>query len=528
MTSHESRDPANEPLLAGSAASDGGATYAAAAAEAGPEEASGTFTRNLGALDAFAIIISIVIGSGIFTSPGSIDANVPSPGVALVVWLVGGVLAWTGATTMAELGTAIPGEGGVQPYLKYIYGDIWGHLAAWTWVVAIMPATLAILSIVFVESIFSAAGVTDQAASLSHKFLSVLIMVVMNLANSISTKASTSLNNFFVTTKFASIFGVVLAGVIVLIMQLVDPESGVGGGDWQRKPWFDHRDTVNPDGSVIHWADVSTWELLGYFSAALYGALWAYSGWEKGIYVSAELSHPTKQLPLAINTALPTIILCFLAANAAYYILLPWTLISTTDSVAVTAVTRLLGQGFGVFAAILICLVVAGSLLGNSFVVGRMSVAAANANWLPSFFATVGRLGGATRHQNHGNDERDRKAKSDAPLNAILFNTILSTLFIFLGDFRSLVTFNGLGEYTFFFLTVLGAVILRFREPDLNRPYKPLMIVPVVFTCVSGFVLARGAVFAPAQAKVLIAVWLLGALFYVARRQRAARLRQEE
>lgn len=71
----------------------------------------GTFKRNLGASEAFAIVISIVIGSGIFTSPGAIDSNVPSPGVALIIWLVGGLLAWTGATTMAELGTAIPGEG---------------------------------------------------------------------------------------------------------------------------------------------------------------------------------------------------------------------------------------------------------------------------------------------------------------------------------------------------------------------------------------------------------------------------------
>lgn len=527
MVREESRDAAAEPLLpgpTGSAAADD-LTYGVAARTT--TDTSGTFQRNLGALDAFAIIISIVIGSGIFTSPGSIDTNVPSPGVALIVWLVGGVLAWTGASTMAELGTAIPGEGGVQPYLKYIYGDIWGHLAAWTWVVAIMPATLAILSIVFVESIFSAAGVTDQAASVSHKLFAVLIMIIMNLANSISTKASTSLNNFFVTTKFTSIFGVVLAGLVVLIMQLAHPDGDVGGGDWQRKNWFDNRDTVNPDGSIIHWSNVSTWQLLGHFSAALYGALWAYSGWEKGIYVSAELSNPTKQLPLAINTAIPTIILCFLAANAAYYILLPWSVLSTTDSVAVTAITRLLGRDFGILAAVLICLVVAGSLLGNSFVAGRMAVAAANANWLPSFFSTVGRLGSVGPHRNDSDGESAPKSKSDAPLNAILFNTILSTIFIFFGDFRSLVTFNGLGEYTFFFLTVLGAVILRFREPDLSRPYKPLLLIPVVFTSVSGFVLARGAVFAPAQALVLIAVWLLGVLFYVARRQRAARLRQE-
>lgn len=113
-------DGANRPLLRSENDGENGATYGtgapAAAAESAlagpvPREQGASFARNLGTLDAFAIIISIVIGSGIFTSPGSIDTNVPSPGIALVVWLVGGILAWTGASTMAELGTAIPGEG---------------------------------------------------------------------------------------------------------------------------------------------------------------------------------------------------------------------------------------------------------------------------------------------------------------------------------------------------------------------------------------------------------------------------------
>jgi L-type amino acid transporter 9 len=71
----------------------------------------GAFPQTLGTSEAFAIIIGIVVGSGVFTSPGPIDANVPSPGIALIVWLIGGILAWTGAASLAELGTAIPGEG---------------------------------------------------------------------------------------------------------------------------------------------------------------------------------------------------------------------------------------------------------------------------------------------------------------------------------------------------------------------------------------------------------------------------------
>ncbi|KAI0134110.1 amino acid/polyamine transporter I [Xylariales sp. AK1849] len=525
MASAESHENGEEqPLLAGDRAADHEAEDAVLSPD---EEARGTFSRNLGAREAFAIVISIVIGSGIFTSPGSIDTNVPSPGVALVIWLIGGVLAWTGASTMAELGTAIPGEGGVQPYLQYIFGDVFGFLAAWTWIVAVMPATLAILSIVFVESIFSASGVTDQADSVEHKLLSILILVIMNVANSISTKASTRLNNFFVLTKFISIAGIVIAGIVVVGLQVADPDKDIGGRDWFTKSWFGYRATIAPDGSRTDWTRLSEWELLGHYSTALYGALWAYSGWDKAIYISAELSKPARQLPLAINTAVPMIVLCFLAANAGYYILLPWTVVSTTDSVAVTAITRLLGPIIGVLAAVLICLVVAGSLLGNSFVAGRMAVAAANKDWVPRFFATVGRVGferhGSPTEPSSASSNSSKGSDADAPLNAILLSTILSALYILLGSFRALLTFNGLGEYSFFFLTVLGAIILRFREPNLQRPYKPFLLVPLVFAAVSGFVVVRGAIFAPMLALVLIVVWALGLGFYRMRRYLAGR-----
>lgn len=172
-------------------------------------------------------------------------------------------------------------------------------------------------------------------------------------------------------------------------------------------------------------------------------------------------------------------------------------------------------------AAVIICLVIAGSLLGNSFVAGRMIVAAANLNWLPRFLGLIGHVG--IKSNDSSNDETASR-KSDAPINAIILCTGLPTLYILFGNFRALLTFNGLGEYSFFFLTVLGAIILRFREPGLRRPYKPFILVPVTFAVVSGFVVVRGAVFAPLQAIILILVWLLGFGFYLgSRRWREAR-----
>lgn len=145
-----------------------------------------------------------------------------------------------------------------------------------------MPATLAILSIVFVESIYSAAGVTGQERNIVHKLLSIGILVLISLANSISTKASTRLNSFFVVTKFVTIAAVVLAAVVVVLLHVISGGDPAGEPlDWWRKSWFASRDSVNPDGSVTHWDGLSEWETLGHLSAALYGALWAYSGWDK-------------------------------------------------------------------------------------------------------------------------------------------------------------------------------------------------------------------------------------------------------
>lgn len=173
---------------------------------------------------------------------------------------------------------------------------------------------------------------------------------------------------------------------------------------------------------------------------------------------------------------------------------------------------RVGGPALGIIAVIFICLVVAGSLLGNSFVAGRMVVAAAQTGWFPNIFSQLGVVGFRTLSPNQS--PASTSSASDAPINALILSSCISTLYILLGDFRTLLTFNGLGEYSFFFLTVLGAIILRRTEPDLHRPYRPWILAPVIFLAVSGFVVIRGAIFAPLQSATLLGVWLLGLGFY--------------
>ena len=153
-----------------------------------------------------------------------------------------------------------------------------------------------------------------------------------------------------------------------------------------------------------------------------------------------------------------------------------------------------------------------------------MTVAAAHNKYIPSLFSRVGSFRAQKKLPDHaGNDGEN----DGAPFNALILSAILTSLYILLGNFRALLTFDGMAEYIFFFLTVVGDIVLRFREPDLARPYKPPIILPILFCIVSGFVVVRGAVFAPVQFAVLVGELIVGVIWYYGfdwwRKRQAAR-----
>lgn len=143
-----------------------------------------------------------------------------------------------------------------------------------------MPATLSILSIVFVESLYSAFSPGGTADGIGYKFLSILVLVIMGLANSIGTKASQKLGNFFLVVKLGSVALIVLAGLVVATVFAYDRKKDHGGGDWHKRSWFQSRPSVTPEGT-IDWTKVGTWEAFGHYATALYAALWGYASWDK-------------------------------------------------------------------------------------------------------------------------------------------------------------------------------------------------------------------------------------------------------
>jgi L-type amino acid transporter 9 len=239
-------------------------------------------SKQLTARHAFAVLVTLQIGSGIFASPAQVDSNVPSPGAALLVWVLGGLLSWAGAASFAELGAALPLNGGMQEYLRHVYGDTAAFLMAWIYIVAAKPASMAIQSIVIAESIGSVGSIDihEPSSALLLKIIAIVSFVLMVLLNSVNTRFTLRLSESFTIFKMGTVGLIVLGGLIAVIAHLVNPHSSLSGSsDWYSKNWFATRSTTS-DGQTIDWTTMGTWDRYGHYCAAIYGGLWAYDGWD--------------------------------------------------------------------------------------------------------------------------------------------------------------------------------------------------------------------------------------------------------
>jgi hypothetical protein len=219
--------------------------------------------KTLTYLNGLSLIVGLIIGSGIFSSPGSVSARVGSPGAALVVWVIAGVLAWTGAASYAELGGAIPLNGGAQVYLAKTFGELSGFLFTWVAMLVLKPGSAAIIAIIMGEYLVRAfiGADAEHISPWINKAVALVGLVAVTFLNCVSTRLGTRLNDMLMFMKFVALLGVTITGVVVAITgKTLKGKSNV---EWKAHELFDNTST-----------DMSAWAL------ALYAGLWAYDGWD--------------------------------------------------------------------------------------------------------------------------------------------------------------------------------------------------------------------------------------------------------
>src|SRR5215471_11045127 len=106
-----------------------------------------TRPKTLTYFNCLALVVGLQVGSGIFSAPAVVRNHVPSPAIGVLVWALAGILVWTGAACFIELGTIVPENGGIQEYLRHCYGDVYGFMFAWIWIVVLKPCSMAMVSL---------------------------------------------------------------------------------------------------------------------------------------------------------------------------------------------------------------------------------------------------------------------------------------------------------------------------------------------------------------------------------------------
>ncbi|KAI1266439.1 amino acid permease-domain-containing protein [Xylariaceae sp. FL1019] len=460
--------------------------------------------KTLTYLNGLGLVVGLIIGSGIFSSPSQVNVNVGSPGASLIVWAIAGVLAWTGAASYAELGGAIPLNGGSQAYLSKIMGELAGFLFTWVAVLVLKPGSAAIISIIMGEYLVRAfiGAEAEHINPWINKGVGLVGLFSITLLNCISTKLGTRINDGLMFLKFIALLGVTIVGIVVALTGF--SSSGQANTDWKNHSWFEGTAT-----DTRHWA------------VALYAGLWAYDGWDNTNYVVGEFRNPSRDLPRVIHTAMPLVIVGYMLANFSYFLVLPKEVLNSTNTVAVAFGSKVFGSVGALVFALIVSASCLGSLNSTTFTSSRLVYAAAKEGFIPSFAGRIG-IGSAepgmtTLRKRSWLSKRLRNMVGDeetglffTPVNALVINFLLTTAYVVVGDFSELLTFYGVAGYSFYFLTVLGLIILRVKEPHLERPYKTWTTTPIIFCCVSLFLLTRAVFAQPLKTVIVVAFVLTG------------------
>ncbi len=332
--------------------------------------ASQLLPRVLGPWIAAAVVVGTVIGSGVFKKARNVAEAVPEFGLAMGVWVLGGVATLLGALALAEVAVLLPRAGGNYVYLREAYGRAAGFMWGWVEFWIIRSASIAALATMFSDSFHDVLRTIlhPQAGSVTaievlpfwpRQLLTIAVIAVLATINARGVRLGGSVQFLVTAVKVVSlIFLVALPWAVVA--WVTEPRYVPQTANWQ--PLWPQR-----------WAGVN-WSLFG---TALIGALWAYHGWMNIAPVAEEIREPQRNIPRALLLGVGVLILLYCSVNASYYLILSrGEMIALTDSpVATEYCLRLLGPVGALIASVVVMTSVFGSLNGNLLVGPRLLLA---------------------------------------------------------------------------------------------------------------------------------------------------------
>lgn len=429
-----------------------------------PEKNDPGLIRGIGLRGLTLVAVGSCIGSGIFLTPSDIAHQVPSPGWILAVWVIGGLVALTGALTFAELGTYFPQAGGVYVYLKEAYGRLTAFLYGWAILTVITSGAIAALALAFARYV-------DFIIPLGQRGIQMVgigAIISVTLVNIFGVKYGDRFSQIFTFLKLAGIAILVMAGLWVLF-------AGTNG---QLRPFFSHE---NITGSSI--------------AAALIGVLWSFGGWHHASYLAGETVDPKKTVPRAMILGALIVTAVYLLVNLAYISLLSIAEMSTSKAIAADALAVVFPSA-ALFVAILIAVSTYGTAGIYTLSAPRIYFAMAKDG---VFFPGLAKVHSGYR----------------TPLAAILVQSVWAIiLLLFWGTFENLITSVVFMDFAFMMMAGIGLFI--FRKKGLYALFKVpgYPIVPLIFIGIIAWFTVKTLIGQPMHALIGLATLAAGLPFY--------------
>jgi basic amino acid/polyamine antiporter, APA family len=457
----------------------------------------GSLRQSLTLGSAMILVISSIIGSGIYKKVAPMAAELQSPSLVLLCWGFAGLITLFGALSNAEVAGMLADAGGEYVYFKRIYGRFMGFIYGWSVFSVIKSATVASIAYVFAHSFNSIVVLPHLPNVMEHltflgifkpfdnfgvKAFTILVILGLTFLNTRGLRGGALLSS--------NITKMVIGGLTLIVISALIFGNGHISNITTNSSTYIHR----------NWYDFDL--IKGMFGAML-AAFWAFEGWNSIGFLGSEIKNAKRNIPLSLFGGVSIILIIYLVVNFTYLYILPIDqlidVFKSQNGIAAIAVVGHYAAGIGVtLLTILILITVLGCTNSTILMPPRIYYAMAKDKL---FFPKAAEI-----HPRY-----------NTPNYALWIQAIWASLLVLSGSFDQLTDMLVFAAFLFYGATTLGVFIMRIREPKLERPYKVwgYPVVPAFFLLFCAALILITFVTKPREAFLGILLILTGIPFYL-------------
>ena len=424
-------------------------------------------TKSLGYSHAFAYVVGVLFGSGIFISPGLVAKQTNNMGIALLVWIISGTICLFGALCFCELASALKKTGGEYIFIKEAYGDVAGFCLIWAQTFVTYPTGLAVMAVTVGEYCVAPFYDTDSFTGIVLvKLVAIFCLFVSLVINCVSTSFIAKTQVFFSVVQilallFFTVIGLwkVTTGNTQNYRTMLEMENGF-------------------DGQAL--------------SLAFYNCLWAFDGWGVICTITEEMHNPDRDLRLAIITGMPFVIACYVLINLSFMTVLTHKEIGSSIIVATKFIEKSLGHKAAFIVPVFCVLFGFSSLNAILCITSRSLLSASREGQLPEPLSYIHR-------------------SRTTPVPALVLQFILTSIWVLAvgSEIQSLVMYFSFAVWLTYGFAIFAVIILRIRRPNLARPFKVWIANPIFMTVVSLYLIVAPYIKQPVESSVCLGCLLL-------------------